>query len=111
MKIITTKYNKRKKYQDIFTAFHVSAPVLNFLKMYSVANEMTLSSLLRGIVIKWISDNNLTEAKLENEILNNIQKQWNKKQYSMNFEDFCIITKKELNKKGIDNNIIKRIKQ
>ena len=115
-KVLPIKYPKRRKYKDVFCGFHISDPVMNFIRLYSVANQLTLSTLIRSVIVKWINDNELNEDKLITDIVYSIQKEWNKNKiqsYPYSFSAFVENTKKELERKKLEkeqiNNILKRL--
>ena len=115
-KVLPIKYPKRRKYKDVFCGFHISDPVMNFIRLYSVANQLTLSTLIRSVIVKWINDNGLTEERLISEIAYTLQKEWNKNKiqtHPYSFSGFMENTRKELERKKLEkeqiNNILKRL--
>lgn len=108
--------------KDNFLGFWITDKIANLLSLYALNNGLSKSKLIRGIVIKWISDNDLNESKMIKELCNKIQIIWNERKQNINssyidtlYNKFTVTLTKELQQNNLNeaqiNQIIKSLKK
>lgn len=107
-KILNFKYGK-KSHRDKFVGFWCSKQSDELVNLYSAAYESTKSKVLRGIVLKWIDDNYITETVLIKKITKDIQVKYLEMRNEISYNEFIECIKKELKQKNISAALIENI--
>lgn len=74
----------RRTGTDKFQGFWISEKIADMLTLYCLVNSFSKSKLIRGIVIKWISENGLNESRMIKDLCNKIQIIWNERKQNIN---------------------------